>query len=280
MVIKQEQISIGRACRIMNITRSMWYYQSCKDDTMVENKLQELSEKLPTKGFWEYYGRIRNEGLKWNHKRIKRVYNKLGLNLRRKKKRRLPARVKQPLLVPIRMNQTWSMDFMQDSLESGRKFRCLNVIDDFNRECLAIEVDTSLSGQHVVRVLESIIELRGKPNEIRVDNGPEFISSALDQFCEKENITLRFIQPGRPMQNGFIERFNKSLRIDVLDAFIFENLDQVREVSEEWLQDYNLNHPHSSLGGMSPSKYLERAINLLKTASPQTSVEVSNKLTA
>jgi putative transposase len=280
VVIKQEQISIGRACRIMNITRSMWYYQSCKDDTMVENKLQELSEKLPTKGFWEYYGRIRNEGLKWNHKRIKRVYNKLGLNLRRKKKRRLPARVKQPLLVPIRMNQTWSMDFMQDSLESGRKFRCLNVIDDFNRECLAIEVDTSLSGQHVVRVLESIIELRGKPNEIRVDNGPEFISSALDQFCEKENITLRFIQPGRPMQNGFIERFNKSLRIDVLDAFIFENLDQVREVSEEWLQDYNLNHPHSSLGGMSPSKYLERAINLLKTASPQTSVEVSNKLTA
>lgn len=158
---------------------------------------------------------------------------------------------------------------MQDSLESGRKFRCLNVIDDFNRECLAIEVDTSLSGQHVVRVLESIIELRGKPNEIRVDNGPEFISSALDRFCEKENIRLRFIQPGRPMQNGFIERFNKSLRIDVLDAFIFENLDQVREVVEEWLQDYNLNHPHSSLGGMSPPKYLERAINLLKTASPQ-----------
>lgn len=280
MVIKQEQISIGRACRIMNITRSMWYYQSCKDDSMVENKLQELSEKLPTKGFWEYYGRIRNEGLKWNHKRIKRVYNKLGLNLRRRKKRRLPARVKQPLLVPTKMNQTWSMDFMQDSLESGRKFRCLNVIDDFNRECLAIEVDTSLSGQHVVRVLESIIEMRGKPNEIRVDNGPEFISSALDQFCEKENIKLRFIQPGRPMQNGFIERFNKSLRIDVLDAFIFENLDQVREVSEEWLQDYNLNHPHSSLGGMSPSKYLERAINLLKTANAQTSVEVSNKLTA
>lgn len=247
---------------------------------MVENKLQELSEKLPTKGFWEYYGRIRNEGLKWNHKRIKRVYNKLGLNLRRRKKRRLPTRVKQPLHVPMKMNQTWSMDFMQDSLESGRKFRCLNVIDDFNRECLAIEVDTSLSGQHVVRVLESIIELRGKPNEIRVDNGPEFISSALDQFCEKENIRLRFIQPGRPMQNGFIERFNKSLRIDVLDAFIFENLDQVRDVSEQWLQDYNQNHPHSSLGGMSPSKYLERAINLLKTASTQTSVEVSNKLTA
>ena len=169
---------------------------------MVECKLQELSEKLPTKGFWEYYGRIRNEGLKWNHKRIKRVYNKLGLNLRRRKKRRLPARVKQPLQVPMTMNQTWSMDFMQDSLESGRKFRCLNVIDDFNRECLAIEVDTSLSGQHVARVLESIIEFRGKPNEIRVDNGPEFISSALDQFCEKQNIKLKFIQPGRPMQNG------------------------------------------------------------------------------
>lgn len=250
----------------MCITRSMWYYRSRKDDTMVENKLNELSERLPTKGFWEYYGRIRNEGIVWNHKRIKRVYDKLGLNLRRRKKRRLPAREKQPLRVPAEMNQTWSMDFMQDSLESGRKFRCLNLIDDFNRECLAIEIDTSLSGQRVVRVLERAIELRGKPKEIRTDNGPEFISSALAQFCEKENIMLRHIQPGRPMQNGFIERFNKTLRTDVLDAYIFESLDQVREIALEWQEDYNLNHPHGSLNGMSPVKYLEHAINLLKTA--------------
>ena len=271
--MQQEKISIGRACRVLCLSRSMWYYCSRKDDSLVEDKLTTLAEKLPTKGFWEYYGRIRNEGLIWNHKRIKRVYNKLGLNLRRRKKRRLPPREKQSLQVPAEMNQTWSMDFMQDSLESGRKFRCLNLIDDFNRECLAIEVDISLSGQRVARVLERAIEFRGRPAEIRVDNGPEFISSALAQFCEKENIQLRYIQPGRPMQNGFIERFNKSLRTDVLDAYIFQSLDQVREIAQQWQQDYNLNHPHSSLGGMSPVKYRERAINLLKTASAQSPAE-------
>ena len=278
--MKEENISVGRACRIMCLTRSMWYYRSCKDDTMVESKLNALSEKFPTKGFWEYYGRIRNEGIIWNHKRIKRVYDKLGLNLRRKKKRRLPAREKQPLQVPAEMNQTWSMDFMQDSLESGRKFRVLNINDDFNRESLAIEIDTSLCGARVVRVLKEIIAWRGKPKAIRADNGPEFISSALAQFCEKENITLRHIQPGRPMQNGFIERFNKTLRTDVLDAYIFESLEQVREIALQWQEDYNQNHPHGSLGGMSPVKYLEQAVNLLKTASAQIPIQVSNKLTA
>jgi putative transposase len=258
----------------------MWYYQSCKDDTMVENKLNALSQKFPTKGFWEYYGRIRNEGIIWNHKRIKRVYNKLGLNLRRRRKRRLPARVKQPLQVPEQMNQTWSMDFMHDALESGRAFRCLNVIDDFNRECLAIEVDTSLCAARVVRVLKQIIDWRGKPKEIRVDNGPEFISGTLAEFCEKENIILRHIQPGRPMQNGYVERFNKSFRTDVLDAFIFSNLHEVRDEAEFWKEDYNEFHPHDSLNGISPRNHLKRAINLLKTAGAQTPIQVSNKLTA
>jgi putative transposase len=275
MVINQENISVGRACRIMQLTRSMWYYKSRRDDTIVEKKLGELAEKLPTKGFWEYYGRIRNEGILWNHKRIKRVYDKLGLNLRRKKKRRLPKREKQPLQVPNEMNQTWSMDFMHDSLESGRKFRCFNLIDDFNRESLAIEIDTSLSGVRVVRVLEQTIGWRGRPKQIRVDNGPEFISSALVEFCEEKNITLQYIQPGKPTQNAFIERFNKTLRTDVLDAYIFESLDQVRAIAEQWQQDYNQNHPHGSLGGISPCAYLNRAVNLLKTPQCTSPLEFS-----
>lgn len=273
MMVKEEQISVGRACRILELSRSMWYYQSRRDDSMVENKLNALSEKFPTKGFWEYYGRIRNEGLLWNHKRVKRVYDKLGLNLRRKKKRRLPTREKQPLEVPKEMNQTWSMDFMQDTLESGRKFRCLNLIDDFNRESLAIEIDTSLSGTRVVRVLEEVIVWRGKPQEIRTDNGPEFICSALMQYCEKENIKLRHIQPGRPMQNAFVERFNKTFRTDVLDAYIFESLQEVREIAIAWQEDYNQNHPHGSLNGMSPIDYLNHAVNLWKTPSPQGAAE-------
>ena len=242
----------------MSVTRSMWYYKSRKDDTIVENKLRELAEALPTRGFTSYFGRIRNEGLIWNHKRVKRVYDKLGLNIRRKKKRRLPAREKHPLQVPEQFNKTWSMDFMQDSLESGRKFRTLNIIDDYNRESLAIEVDISLTGERVTRVLETIIEWRGKPTEIRSDNGPEFISTALAEYLESKGIEHKFIQPGKPMQNAFIERFNKTLREDVLDAYIFESISQVKEITENWQTDYNENHPHESLGGISPKQYLRR----------------------
>lgn len=251
-------MSIDRACRMMRVTRSMWYYKSRKDDSLVEDKLRELAEALPTRGFTVYFGRIRNEGLIWNHKRVKRVYDKLGLNIRRKKKRRLPAREKQSLQVPEQMNTTWSMDFMQDSLESGRKFRTLNIIDDYNRESLAIEVDTSLTGERVTRVLEAVMEWRGKPTEIRTDNGPEFISTAVADFFEAKKIEHKFIQPGKPMQNGFIERFNKTLREDVLDAYIFESISQVKEITESWQKDYNENHPHESLGGISPIQYLLR----------------------
>jgi putative transposase len=255
-------MSIDRACQVMSFTRSMWYYKSRKDDSEVENKLKQLAESFPTRGFGSYFGRIRNEGIIWNHKRVKRVYNKLGLNIRRKKKRRLPTREKQSLMVPKQMNKTWSMDFMQDSLESGRKFRTFNLIDDYNRESLAIEVDTSLTGERVVRVLESVIEWRGKPNEIRSDNGPEFISSAVTDFCEKKNIQHKFIQPGKPMQNAFIERFNKTLREDVLDAYIFESISQVKEITENWQKDYNENHPHESLGGISPQQYLKTKLTI------------------
>lgn len=254
-------MSIGRACRMMNMPRAMWYYLSQKDDTMVEQKLLELAQQFPTKGFWQYYGRIRNQGLQWNHKRVKRVYNKLKLNLRRKKKRRLPAREKQSLDLPLAINQTWSMDFMADSLESGRKFRTFNVIDDYNREALAIEIDTSLPGERIVRVLEQTIDWRGKPHEIRSDNGPEFLSQALVTFCTEQDIKLRYIQPGKPMQNAFIERFNRTYRTDVLDAYIFRSLDQVREITAGWQQDYNENHPHQSLQGLSPCAYATRAMN-------------------
>ena len=249
-------MSVDRACSTMNVSRSMWYYRSLKDDALVEDKLRQLAEALPTRGFGVYFGRIRAEGLMWNHKRVKRVYCKLGLNIRRKTKRRLPTRDKQPLGVPEQTNATWSMDFMHDSLESGRTFRTLNGIDDCNRECLAVEVDTSLPGERVVRTLENIIAWRGKPIQLRSDNGPEFISDAVKKFCSANGIEHRFIQPGRPQQNGFIERFNRTYREDVLDAYIFESLEQVRTVTAQWHNDYNENHPHQSLNGKSPIQYL------------------------
>jgi len=236
----------------MDLSRSVYYYQSHRDDRIVIDKLQGMVEQRPTEGFWKMYYRIRKEGVVWNHKRIHRVYKLLKFNIKRKGKRRLPARILRPLEAVQRINTSWSMDFMTDSLLSGRSFRTLNLMDDFNREALAIEVDTSLPAERVVRVLEQVTDWRGRPGRIRVDNGPEFISSALGLWCEEKGITLQFIQPGKPTQNAYIERFNGSFRRDVLDAYLFENIQQVRILAEEWMDDYNYNRPHDALEGRSP----------------------------
>lgn len=184
----------------------------------------------------------------------------MKLNIRRRAKRRLPERVKQPLIIPAAPNQTWSIDFMSDRLVDGRKFRLLNVIDDFNRESLAIEVDTSLPSLRVIRVLEKLIAERGCPATIRCDNGPEFISHKLEEWCNNESrkITLQFIEPGRPMQNAYIERKNGSMRRELLNAYLFYSLAEVRDMSEEWRSDYNTERSHKSLGYLSPIKYAEQ----------------------
>jgi len=181
------------------------------------------------------------------------------LNIRRRAKRRLPERVKQPLTIPTAPDQTWSIDFMSDSLVDGRKFRLFTVIDDFNRESLAIEVDTSLPSLRVIRVLEKLIAERGCPTAIRCENGPEFISHKLEDWCNHESrkINLQFIQPGKPMQNALIERKNGSIRRELLNAYMFYSLAEVRVRSEEWRLDYNTERPHKSLGYLSPVKYAE-----------------------
>ena len=183
--------------------------------------------------------------------------------MKRKGKRRLPARILQPLEVVNAMNVSWSMDFMSDALQSGRKLRTFNLIDDFNREALAIEIDTSLPAERVIRVLDQVVQWRGKPKRIRVDNGPVFISTKLSLWCEDRGIQLQFIQPGKPTQNAYIERFNGSFRKDILDAYLFENLHQVRMLTEEWMEDYNYERPHDALGGRSPADML--AMDLWKT---------------
>lgn len=207
----------------------------------------------------KYYKRIRREGLEWNKKRVQRVYRLLGMNKNKRKRKRLPARIKQPLIVPIKPNQMWSMDFMSDSLISGRKFRVLNVIDDYNREALRIEAYFSITAQRTISIIERLILEKGKPEAIRVDNGPEFIATAMQEWTQQRGIKLQFIQPGRPMQNGFIERFNRSYRQDVLDANLFHNLTEVKILSDEFEQDYNYNRPHESLNNLTPIEYKRKS---------------------
>jgi len=236
----------------------MYYYNRVdKSDQEVIDVLQKLAEDHPRYGFRKMYYTLRYQGYGWNHKKVRRVYCALGLNIKRKAKRRLPSRVKEPLEVPQSANEVWSIDFMSDSLYSGRRFRVLNIIDDYNREALWMEIDTSIGSQSLVEVMSLLIRESGKPLQVRVDNGPEFISSNFTHYCNKHNIEIKYIQPGKPTQNAFVERFNGSYRRDVLNAYIFYDLEQVRTVTEMWRVNYNNVRPHESLGNIPPKKYLE-----------------------
>lgn len=262
---EEEKLSTARACKIVGLDRSMFYYEKRKDDSQVEEKLLAFAQSkiLCNRGCPEYFKRIRKEGLIWNHKRVERVYNKLKLNRRRRKyKRRIPNPEKTPLLQPIGPNITWSMDFMADRLENGRKIRILNIIDDFNREALLMRVEYSFPSEKVVELVSQLIEWRGRPKNIRTDNGTEFIANEFTAFCNtpSQEINHIRIQKGKPNQNSYIERFNGSYRSAVLDAYILESKSHAQSETDQWMEDYNQNHPHESLGDMTPLEYL-KAIN-------------------
>jgi len=254
-VIATHHISISRACKVVCLPKSMYYYTRKKNDTETISKLGELAENYPTEGQDLYYSRIRKEGLKWNYKRVRRVYLLLGMNRRRRTRKRVPTRTPEPLAVPQAPLTTWSLDFMSDVLTNKRKFRTLNVIDDYNRKAIAVEVAHSMPATTVTRLLERIIKEHGKPSRFRTDNGPEFISKEFREWCAAREIDIHFIQPGRPMQNGYIERFNRTFRENILDAYLFEDIMQVQILAEEWIKDYNCNRPHQSLGGKTPMEY-------------------------
>lgn len=258
---KERPKDISRACRVLKTSRSSMAYLSVKDDSGLIALLTGYARDHADGGFWMYHGRIRNEGLNINHKRTYRVYKALGLSKRRKVKKRLPSRVKEPLEQPSHFTHTWSIDFMSDALVNGRKFRTLNVIDDFNREVLYIEHDYSIKSSRVVWVLRHLMNRYGKPEKIRMDNGPEFIAELAKSWSESEGIKFHYIEPGKPTQNAYIERFNRSYRAGVLDAYLFETLEQVREQTEIWVKDYNYKRPHDSLGGLPPVAYREKHNN-------------------
>jgi putative transposase len=204
---KEHGVSIRQGCRAAMLARSTYRYEAKpKRDEEILDALNALVARHPAIGFWQAFHRLRKAGHGWNHKRVYRVYTALGLGIRRRAKKRLPARVKQQLFQPEAPNQVWSLDYLYDSLWDGRTFRLLNVIDDYNRQVLRIEADTCLPALRVIRVLEELEGSRGLPSMLRVDNGPEFISHKLDVWCKERKITLAFIQPGKPMQNAYVER--------------------------------------------------------------------------
>lgn len=252
----------------MGLCRSGWYrglHDGSERDAPVIARLNEVVGKHGRWGFRKCYHWLRQHGESWNHKRVLRIYRSMGLNLPRRTRRRLPARVREPLNVAAVAGRMWSMDFMHDTLYCGKRFRILNIIDEGVREALAIEVDTSLPAARVIRLLEQLKDSHPLPEQIRVDNGPEYISSKLVAWCEMNGVRLHHIQPGKPTQNAYIERFNRSMRREVLDAHLFANLGEVRETLHLWMVSYNEERPHASLGNLPPSIFKQQLTNPNKT---------------
>ena len=260
--VQQGQASIRLACRAFNISETCYRYTPLLSDenAVIADWLIRLTSTWRNWGFGLCFLYLRNvKGFKWNHKRVYRIYRELELNLRIKPKKRLIRVKPEALSVPTAKNETWSMDFMHDQLGDQRSYRLFNVIDDFNREALGIDVDLSLPAARVIRALNQIIEWRGKPKNIRCDNGPEYISSVLMAWAEKLDIQLCYIQPGNPQQNAYVERFNRTVRYDWLNQDIFTSIEEVQEKATRWLWHYNNEMPNMGLGGITPKQKLLKA---------------------
>ena len=254
--VKEHGISERQACRIFRISRTAYRHQSQQtDDGEIGRLLKGIAEWKPRWGFKKMHDYLKLQGYCWNHKKVHRIYSQLGLNIRVKPKKRLPSRNPKPLREPEEANISWSMDFMSDSLACGRAFRTLNIIDDFNREGMWVEIDTSLPSERVIRVLEMLALWRGYPQQLRIDNGPELISHKMADWARQHDVELAFIQPGKPAQNAYIEHFNRTYREDVLDAYLFTTIQEVKAITEDWIEDYNAVRPHDALGGLPPYQF-------------------------
>ena len=257
--VEKRDISIRLACVAFAISETCYRYQAKLSDenAKIADWLIYLTHNRRNWGFGLCFLYLRNvKGFGWNHKRVYRIYRELELNLRIKPKKRLKREKPESLNQPNTANECWSMDFMQDQLSDGRSFRSFNVIDDFNREGLGIEVDFSLPSERVIRTLEQIIEWRGKPKAIRCDNGPEYISGKIIEWAEKRDVKLLHIQPGNPQQNAYIERYNRTVRYEWMSQYMFDSLAEVQDHATRWLWTYNNERPNMAIGGIPPRQKL------------------------
>jgi len=264
--VREKGVSERRACSLVGISRLTYRYRGRdKGDGPIRERMRALAHRWLRFGYRRLGVMLERENMAANHKRIYRLYTEEGLKVRRKRKK-LRSQVRTaPMLVPSRVNERWSMDFMSDCLATGRRFRTLNIVDDLTRECPAIEVDTSLPGARVVRVLDKLAILRGLPDTIVIDNGSEFTGRTLDAWANKHGVKLHFIDPGKPVQNAYIESFNGKFRDECLDLHWFTDLADAKEKIESWRVEYNQVRPHSSLGNTTPEAFAER----FKTEDPE-----------
>ncbi len=261
-VVADGRTSIRHACLTFDVSETCYRYRATRpdEDAVIADWLVRLTTAYRDWGFGLCFLYLRNvKGFGWNHKRVYRIYRALELNLRIKPRKRLVRAMPEPLSVPTTINEVWSIDFMHDALSNGRSFRLFNVLDDFNRQGLGIEADFSLPAERVIRSLEQIIEWRGAPKAIRCDNGPEYISGLLLAWAERRGIRIDHIQPGKPQQNAYVERYNRTVRYGWLSQWQFDSIEDVQEAATRWLWTYNHERPNMALGGITPMQKLALA---------------------
>lgn len=253
----EKKLSPRRACQLVGLRSSTYYYKSyrSRSDEPLKSKLVELAQKRVRWGLPRLLVLARREGFKDNYKRVRRIYNEAGLQIQKRRKKKTRSHLRLVLPEPTKPNQIWSIDFVSDRLFDERRFRCFNVVDDFTREALITEADRNLPSEKIVKFLDRVKNERGAPEMIVCDNGPELISLNLEIWAYQNKVQLKFIQPGKPVQNAYIESFNGKFRDECLSQNWFLNLDEARKEIEKWRKDYNEHRPHRSLKMKTPNQF-------------------------
>ena len=258
VLMTERNFGVARACGLVQISRSLYRYRSRRPACPgLDERIQEVAAEKRRYGYRRVYLKLRREGWGVNRKRVYRLYRQAGRAVRRRKRKRIGLVERHPLPKPLAPNRSWSMDFMSDGMADGRRLRCLNIVDDRTRECLAIEVDTSISGTQVKAVLQRLAETRGLPRAITADHAPEFEGQVLDTWAYEANVKISFIRPGKPNENAYIESFNGKFRDECLNEHWFMTMAHARRLIEAWRVEYNTERPHSSLGDLTPEEYAQ-----------------------
>jgi putative transposase len=269
-IIERFGLSVRKACKMIGLSRTSFCYKPVgrPDEEVIRKRLKELAQTRRRFGCPRLHVMLRREGFMINHKRTERIYRQEGLILRIRRRKKMSSSLRTQMPKPNHRNHIWSMDFMRDNLASGRTIKVLSVVDEYTRKCLRVEVDTSINGIRVTRVLTEIAQTQGLPEIIVIDNGPEFISKALDAWAYQRGVKLTFIRPGKPVENAYIESFNGRFRDECLNENWFLSLEHARQITEKWRIDYNSERPHSSLGYLTPEEFIRKESEKFSTGMP------------